>query len=45
MEEHGVIPDVIDSVPKDVAEVSWDSGVKAEMGNILTPTQVGKYRM
>ena len=30
MEEHGVVPDVIDSVPKDIAEVSWDSGVKAE---------------
>ena len=43
MEEHGVVADVIDKAPEHVAEVCWESGVKADMGNILTPTQVSAY--
>lgn len=35
-----MVPDVLDTVPKDVLEVEWKSGVKAEMGNTLTPTNV-----
>lgn len=40
MEQYKVVPDVVDEVPPLVAEVTWPSGVKAELGNILTPTQV-----
>ncbi|ERL88969.1 protein D2 [Dendroctonus ponderosae] len=40
MEKHGVVPDVIPVAPKEVAEVSYISGVKADQGNELTPTQV-----
>ncbi|XP_038044155.1 protein D2-like [Patiria miniata] len=42
MEAGGVVPDVIDVAPATTAEVTWDSGVKAEMGNVVTPTQVQK---
>lgn len=35
-----VVPDVIDSLPKEPAEVSYPSGVKVEFGNELTPTKV-----
>ncbi|XP_071508838.1 protein D2-like [Diadema antillarum] len=38
--EHAVVPDVIDQAPAAVAEVSWSSGVKCELGNVLTPTAV-----
>eukprot|EP00731_Ephydatia_muelleri_P020284 Em0013g11a len=38
--EHGCLPDVVDVAPTDLAEVSYDSGVKCELGNVLTPTQV-----
>ncbi|XP_044734769.1 protein D2-like [Chrysoperla carnea] len=40
MEEHGVVPDVIDVVPADSIEISYPSGVTVNHGNILTPTQV-----
>ena len=40
MEKHGVVPDVLDIVPKHVAEVTYDKGVKVQLGNKLTPTQV-----
>ncbi|KAJ8926873.1 hypothetical protein NQ314_020724 [Rhamnusium bicolor] len=40
MEKHEVVPDVVDIAPELVAEVTYPSGVKVELGNILTPTQV-----
>ncbi|XP_044256809.1 protein D2-like isoform X2 [Tribolium madens] len=40
MEKHGVVPDVIDVAPETTAEVTYPSGVKVDMGNELTPTQV-----
>lgn len=41
MEQHEVVPDVLSATPPGVAEVTWPSGVKAELGNVVTPTQVG----
>lgn len=38
--EWKIVPKVIETVPLAVAEVAWSSGVKADMGEILTPTQV-----
>jgi len=35
-----VIPDVIDKVPTAPVQVEYDSGVEAQQGNELTPTQV-----
>ena len=43
-EEHAVVPDVIDKAPANECEVTWDSGVKAGLGNILTPTKVHKTK-
>ncbi|KAF2885694.1 hypothetical protein ILUMI_20467 [Ignelater luminosus] len=40
MEKESVVPDVIDVAPKEIAEVSYPSGVKVDQGNVLTPTQV-----
>lgn len=40
MEQLGVVPDVVEKAPAKALEVSWKSGVKANMGNVLTPTQV-----
>ncbi|XP_022914812.2 protein D2-like isoform X1 [Onthophagus taurus] len=40
MEKLEVVPDVIDQVPKEVCKVSYPSGVKVDLGNVLTPTQV-----
>ncbi|RZC43038.1 PBP domain containing protein [Asbolus verrucosus] len=40
MEKHAVVPDVIDVVPKHVTEIVYPKGVKVELGNTLTPTQV-----
>ncbi|GLG96298.1 AAEL012666-PA [Gryllus bimaculatus] len=40
MDKHQVVPDVIDKAPAEVAEVTFKSGAKAELGNELTPTQV-----
>ncbi|KAM7284381.1 protein D2 [Ixodes scapularis] len=39
MEAHQVVPDVIDTVPPGVVQVSYDT-VVVDMGNTLTPTQV-----
>lgn len=35
-----VVPDVVDTIPKEKAEISYPSGVKVDLGNELTPTQV-----
>jgi len=40
MEDHGVVPDVVDSVPAHVIELKYPSGVEVKLGNELTPTQV-----
>ncbi|XP_019880293.1 protein D2 isoform X1 [Aethina tumida] len=40
MEKHGVVPDVIDAAPSAVAEVTYPSGAKVDLGNELTPTAV-----
>ncbi|XP_065341880.1 protein D2-like isoform X1 [Cloeon dipterum] len=40
MEQHGIVPDVIDVAPSEVAKVSYNSGVSVDQGNELTPTQV-----
>ncbi|KAG5878106.1 hypothetical protein JTB14_017973 [Gonioctena quinquepunctata] len=40
MKSHGVVPDVIDVAPNDILEVTYPSGVKVDLGNELTPTQV-----
>ncbi|CAH0561831.1 unnamed protein product [Brassicogethes aeneus] len=40
MEKHGVVPDVIEKAPQEVAKVSYPSGAKVELGNELTPTLV-----
>jgi len=40
MEEHSVVPDVIDSVPPNVLEVKYPSNAELKLGNELTPTQV-----
>jgi len=40
MEEHQVVPDVVDIVPPGVIEVRYPSGIEPKLGNILTPTQV-----
>ncbi|XP_067012135.1 protein D2 isoform X2 [Anabrus simplex] len=40
MDKHAVVPDVIEKAPAAVAEVTYPSGVKVDMGNELTPTQV-----
>ncbi|XP_077978474.1 protein D3-like [Glandiceps talaboti] len=42
MDKHELVPDVIDKLPTDVATVQWENGVKTEIGNELTPTQVQK---
>ncbi|XP_046386495.1 protein D3-like [Ischnura elegans] len=39
MEQHGVVPDVIDTVPQGVLQVSYGSN-NVNLGNELTPTQV-----
>lgn len=39
MEEHGVVPDVLDKAPAAPLSVKFDK-VQADFGNILTPTQV-----
>uniref|UniRef100_A0A1I7XPT8 Phosphatidylethanolamine-binding protein n=1 Tax=Heterorhabditis bacteriophora TaxID=37862 RepID=A0A1I7XPT8_HETBA len=37
---HQVVPDVIAAPPSKTVMVTYDSGVEASLGNILTPTQV-----
>lgn len=40
MEQHQVVPDVIPVAPVEVAKVSFNSGVSANLGNELKPRQV-----
>ncbi|MFH4979470.1 hypothetical protein AB6A40_006179 [Gnathostoma spinigerum] len=39
-QQHGVIPDVVAQAPTHLLKASFDSGVQADCGNTLTPTQV-----
>ncbi|XP_054157291.1 protein D3-like [Oppia nitens] len=36
----GIVPDIIDSIPKDKLTIKYPSGVEVNYGNELTPTQV-----
>jgi hypothetical protein len=38
--KHEVVPDVVKSAPVDPVVVKFDSGVSANFGNELTPTEV-----
>ncbi|CAD5215644.1 unnamed protein product [Bursaphelenchus okinawaensis] len=38
--KHEVVPDVVPKAPAKKVDVAFNSGVKAELGNVLTPTQV-----
>ena len=38
--DYEVVYDVLSAAPQSVANVEWPSGAKAELGNVLTPTQV-----
>lgn len=40
MDKHQIVPDVIPVAPTELAKVSYVSGVSANEGNELTPTQV-----
>jgi hypothetical protein len=40
LEAHEVVPDVIDTLPPAVVNVSYPSGVSVNIGKELTPTQV-----
>jgi len=40
MDIHGVVPDVIDTLPGHVLSVRYASGAEIKMGSELTPTQV-----
>lgn len=39
---HCVVPDVISVAPQELVEVNYSNGIKVEMGQELTPTQVKK---
>uniref|UniRef100_A0AC34FVV2 Phosphatidylethanolamine-binding protein n=1 Tax=Panagrolaimus sp. ES5 TaxID=591445 RepID=A0AC34FVV2_9BILA len=39
---HGIIPDVIQKAPENKLNVSFGNGLKVELGNVLTPSQVKK---
>ncbi|CDW60800.1 OV 16 antigen [Trichuris trichiura] len=38
--EHGVVPDVVAKAPEQLCSAKFSSGVSAELGNVLKPTQV-----
>ncbi|XP_023302379.2 protein D3-like [Lucilia cuprina] len=40
MKRHEVIPDLLNEGPQEILKVTFDSGVTANMGEELTPTQV-----
>ena len=39
-EKESVVPDILDDYPVSLLNVSYPSGVKADLGNVVTPTQV-----
>lgn len=39
-EKESVVPDILDVYPVSVLNVSYPSGVRADLGNVVTPTQV-----
>lgn len=40
MKKHEIVPDVIDVAPNQVVDVIYSGGIRADLGNELTPTQV-----
>ncbi|KAF5303130.1 hypothetical protein FQA39_LY10137 [Lamprigera yunnana] len=40
MEKEGVVPDVVDVAPKEIAKITYSSGVSVDLGKELTPTKV-----
>uniref|UniRef100_A0AAR5PTH2 Phosphatidylethanolamine-binding protein n=1 Tax=Dendroctonus ponderosae TaxID=77166 RepID=A0AAR5PTH2_DENPD len=40
MVKEQIVPEIVDTAPNEVAEITYPSGAKANMGKILTPTQV-----
>ncbi|XP_057653703.1 protein D3-like [Diorhabda carinulata] len=40
MEKEDIVPTIIDTVPAEILEVTFPNGLKVELGNELTPTQV-----
>ncbi|CAG2113077.1 unnamed protein product [Medioppia subpectinata] len=40
MDEHKIVPDVLDNVPPNVIQISYPSGQTVELGNELAPKQV-----
>ncbi|XP_043266416.1 protein D2-like isoform X2 [Venturia canescens] len=40
LKTHGVVPDVIDNLPKDVLKVAYSGDLVVEIGKEFTPTQV-----
>lgn len=40
LQTHGVIPDVVDKIPKGVLTVTYPNNLRVEIGKVLTPTQV-----
>lgn len=40
MDQHGVVPDVIEESPSEVLKVEYACGATVDLGNELTPTQV-----
>lgn len=40
LKTHGVVPDVIDNLPKDVLSVTYPGDLSVDIGKEFTPTQV-----
>lgn len=39
MQKHCIIPDVIDTAPSQILEITFPSGAKVDQGNIIAPTE------